>query len=95
MKDKQYDEMIKLLCEKCSKIFLTQVNYPRSLNIMELTKIKNRYKILSDVSESLGEAFLKATEAYDDNSVIFITGSLYQITDAYNLFNFGGVNGRK
>lgn len=95
MKDKQYDEMIKLLCEKCSKIFLTQVNYTRSLNIMELTKIKNRYKILSDVSESLGEAFLKATEAYDDNSVIFITGSLYQINDAYNLFDFGGVNGRK
>lgn len=86
MKDKDYPTMLDIMSKQASKIHLIPVNYYRSLSYLELTNLTKDYNIIDSVSHSMEEAYKKALESYDDDSVILITGSLYQISDAYKLF---------
>lgn len=95
MKDKDYNKMLNIISDASSSIHLIPVNYYRSLSYLELTNLAKDNNIINSVSENMNEAYNNALAEYDDKSVILITGSLYQISDAYNMFGRGGLRGRK
>lgn len=94
MKDKEYKDMIKVLSENADMLYLVPVSNERSLSFKELTDEVKKYNINVKVMESLNEAFLTAKNMCDEESVICIIGSLYQINDFYKLFDDGGLHER-
>jgi dihydrofolate synthase/folylpolyglutamate synthase len=85
MKDKAYDEMVQILVENSDELHLVPVKNVRSLQTFELTNLKYVDNIKVYADSSLSEAYQKAVKNCDDQGVIVIIGSLYQLKEAYGL----------
>ncbi len=85
MKDKAYDEMVRILVENADELHLVPVKNVRSLQTFELTNLKYVDNIKVYADSSLSEAYQKAVKNCDDQGVIIIIGSLYQLKEAYDL----------
>jgi dihydrofolate synthase/folylpolyglutamate synthase len=85
MKDKAYDEMVRILVENSDELHLVPVKNVRSLQTFELTNLKYVDNIKVYADSSLSEAYQKAVKNCDDQGVIVIIGSLYQLKEAYDL----------
>lgn len=94
MKDKDYSAMLNVLSKNADILYLVLVKNDRSLSFLELTKETNQYNIEVKVFKELREAYAEALNAADSNTLICVTGSLYQLSDFYQLVKeTGGSDG--
>lgn len=85
MKNKDYRTMLHILADNSDNLFLTPVSTDRSLSKSELTNVVNQDTINAYVCEDLYDAYNRAIKKADNESVICIIGSLYQLNDIYSI----------
>ena len=81
LRDKKLDNIIKMISSVAYKIFIAKNNSTRAaeLEIQEeyVKKYHNNYQIIPDVYEATKTALLQANK----NDVVFVSGSLYTISE--------------
>jgi dihydrofolate synthase/folylpolyglutamate synthase len=85
MKDKDLAEMMKHLNGKINKLILTQFDYPRAASVAELMKqvelTKNQWNMEVRGEPDWKKAYEETVQGSKEHEVIFITGSLYFISE--------------
>lgn len=82
MRDKQIDEMAKILFPTADKLILTQIDNPRSATAEELSQFTKRDLI---VTKNVEEA-LETAKSFSEN-LTCVTGSLYLVGEAQKILN--------
>jgi dihydrofolate synthase/folylpolyglutamate synthase len=81
-KDKDVDNVAKILCSVASEVTVTMADSPRATDISELANIVRKYHSNVDVQPSLKEAIPSVMERLKENEILIISGSLYLIGEA-------------
>ena len=87
MKDKDYEQGLRLICEKADSVLTCTVNIPRaeSGKVLAETALKYCDNVIS--CENSEEALKMAVKMRKDNQFIVICGSLYLCSEARILLN--------
>ncbi len=79
LKDKDVDEMIRLLSPSVSEWFVTRTPYPRFRETEDLAEILRGMHLQATAAESMSPAFLKKVSTLAEGTPVLVTGSLYMI----------------
>lgn len=87
MKDKDLDEIAKILFPKAEKLIFTKPDNPRSMEASELLNFapENFGKENLFVTNTVAEALKKASEISSGEDLICVTGSLYLVGEAQKI----------
>ena len=79
MKDKDYDYMIRRLCDTdVSRIYVTRIDSDRGLDEKDIIREFSKYNPAMEMSD-VREAFAQAVRDRRERDVLFCVGSLYLI----------------
>jgi dihydrofolate synthase/folylpolyglutamate synthase len=81
-KDKDVDNVAKILCSVASEVTVTMSDSPRATDISDLANIVRKYHSGADIQPSLNEAIPFAVKRLKENDILIISGSLYLIGEA-------------
>ncbi len=82
MKDKNFIKLFSILRQNCKKIIATTIPVERSITEKEISQLKDIYFF-----KDLMDAFGKAVQEYDKETVILVTGSLYLVSEFLKNFD--------
>ena len=77
MADKEVEQSLRPLMEKTEIFFAVTPDNPRAMSSVELAKIAGKYSGKVFAVEDVREAVKIAFHSANDNSAIFVVGSLY------------------
>ncbi|WP_341877685.1 folylpolyglutamate synthase/dihydrofolate synthase family protein [Defluviitalea saccharophila] len=87
LKDKPYENMLKLLLPYAERVVLTEPNSPRKLLIDELEITARRYSKSIYKNADIVQAYELALQLTDDKDVLCCAGSLYLIGEIKTVLN--------
>jgi len=81
LKDKQVEDMVKLIVPEACKVISVTPNSDRAENSFELNNVIKKYNNNSEACSDYSSAYKKALEYSNENDLIMVCGSLYMIGD--------------
>lgn len=84
--DKNYDEMIRLICTKAEKVYVAQNSSDRAASAEDQQKAVAKYQVSAISSPSVAEAFKAAYDEAGPDSVIVAGGSLFTVGEVISAF---------
>ncbi len=83
--DKDFQGILEELFDDTEHFFLTRSHHPRSLNPKKLEEIVLGHGRSAEISNSMSEAYEKASQRCTENDLLLVTGSLYLVSEAREL----------
>jgi dihydrofolate synthase/folylpolyglutamate synthase len=84
--DKNYDEMIRMICTKAEKVYVAQNSSDRAASAEDQQKAVARYQVPAIAFPSVDEAFKAAFDEAGPDSVIVGGGSLFTVGEIISAF---------
>ena len=75
--DKNYKEMLAMICANAEKVYITQNESERAASIEMQSAEVSKYNIPFETAKTVQEAFLKAYTELDNKDILICCGSLY------------------
>ena len=77
--DKDYSEMLRLICEKAAKVYVAQNKSDRAASADEMRSAVAAHDVETQAYQDVAEAYHAALEDADEDGVIVAGGSLYTV----------------
>lgn len=87
LRDKPYEDMLKLLLPYVKRVVLTEPNSPRKLSIDELEKTARKYSASIVKNANIAQAYELAFKLTAEKDVLCCAGSLYLIGEIKTILN--------
>jgi len=87
MKDKNIDDVLKILSQLGDQFYLVPVNPPRGEDPVKLAEKLNHYNKSSQIFSNVSKALYAVKQIAQQNDLVCVTGSIYLVAAAKKCFN--------
>jgi len=84
--DKNYQEMLALICANAEKIYIAQNESDRAATVEMQSAEISKYEIPYETASTVPEAFIKAINELSKNDILICCGSLYTVGEILNYY---------
>jgi len=84
--DKNYKEMLALICANAEKIYIAQNESDRAATVEMQSAEISKYEIPYETASTVPEAFIKAINELSKNDILICCGSLYTVGEILNYY---------